>query len=207
MKRVEGVTEKILACAKQEFLSNGYENASLRNIAKNADSSKGAIYIRYPDKASLFKALVQPTIDEFIEILVIEQGGYNVDDDMKRLMSDYSDKSFDIILNYIYDHADIFKLLLSCTDSKGYTDFMHRIVKQDVECTIRSIKGTNNDAITSGRMDEQFAHIASHAFYTGLFELVLHNISKEEAQIQLDRLRRFFKSGWQTILNIEGGLF
>ena len=29
-KMIEGVTENILKCAKEEFLANGYENASLR---------------------------------------------------------------------------------------------------------------------------------------------------------------------------------
>ena len=41
------------AAAKEEFLTNGYENASLRVIAEKAGSSKGAIYIRYPDEESL----------------------------------------------------------------------------------------------------------------------------------------------------------
>ena len=43
-KRIEGVTEKILACAKEEFLTNGYENASLRVIAEKAGYTKGVIY-------------------------------------------------------------------------------------------------------------------------------------------------------------------
>ena len=35
-KRVAGVTEKLMECAKEEFLANGYENASLRVIAEKA---------------------------------------------------------------------------------------------------------------------------------------------------------------------------
>lgn len=42
-KRIAGVTEKLLECAKEEFMRNGYENASLRVIAEKAGSSKGAI--------------------------------------------------------------------------------------------------------------------------------------------------------------------
>ena len=53
-KRTAGVTEKLMECAKEEFLLNGYENTSLRTIAEKAGSSKGAIYIRYPDKESLY---------------------------------------------------------------------------------------------------------------------------------------------------------
>lgn len=65
-KRVAGVTEKLMECAKEEFLANGYENASLRIIAEKAGSSKGAIYIRYPDKESLYRSLVQPAADGFV---------------------------------------------------------------------------------------------------------------------------------------------
>ena len=32
-KPIEGVSEKILACAKEEFLEKGYSEASLRTIA------------------------------------------------------------------------------------------------------------------------------------------------------------------------------
>ena len=55
-----------MECAKEEFLTNGYENASLRVIAEKAGSSKGAIYIRYPDKESLYRSLVQPAMDDFV---------------------------------------------------------------------------------------------------------------------------------------------
>ena len=33
-KRVAGVTEKLMEAAKQEFLKNGYERASLQTIAE-----------------------------------------------------------------------------------------------------------------------------------------------------------------------------
>ena len=56
-KRIEGATEKLLACAQEEFLVRGYDGASLRAIAEKAGYTKGAIYIRYPDKESLYRAL------------------------------------------------------------------------------------------------------------------------------------------------------
>ena len=33
-KRVAGVTEKLMECAKEEFLANGYENASDRKSTR-----------------------------------------------------------------------------------------------------------------------------------------------------------------------------
>ena len=42
-KRKEGVYEKILACAKEEFIRKGYAEASLRTIALKAGTSTNSI--------------------------------------------------------------------------------------------------------------------------------------------------------------------
>ena len=59
-KMIEGVTENILKCAKEEFLANGYENASLRNIAEKAGTTKSSLLYRYSDKEALYHSIVQP---------------------------------------------------------------------------------------------------------------------------------------------------
>ena len=43
-KQMEGVSEKILACAKAEFLQKGFGEASLRTIAAKAGTTTGSIY-------------------------------------------------------------------------------------------------------------------------------------------------------------------
>ena len=65
MKRVEGVTERLIEAARDEFAEKGYEGASLRTIAERAGSSKGAIYVRYPDKEALYTAVVDPVVEGF----------------------------------------------------------------------------------------------------------------------------------------------
>lgn len=57
-KPVEGVSEKILACAREEFLEKGYSDASLRTIAAKADVTTGSIYSRFGGKEGLFSAIV-----------------------------------------------------------------------------------------------------------------------------------------------------
>lgn len=49
-KQVKGVSEKIEACAKKEFLEKEYVDASLRTIAAEADTTTGPIYSRYGGK-------------------------------------------------------------------------------------------------------------------------------------------------------------
>ena len=43
-KPIEGVSERILSCAKEGFLEKGYADASLRTIAAKAETTTGSIY-------------------------------------------------------------------------------------------------------------------------------------------------------------------
>ena len=61
-KQIEGVYDAVLACAKEEFLDKGYQEASLRTIAQKAGTSTGSIYTRFGDKEGLFEAIVQPAV-------------------------------------------------------------------------------------------------------------------------------------------------
>lgn len=206
-KRVKGVTEKLLECAKEEFLANGYENASLRVIAEKAGSSKGAIYIRYPDKESMYRAIVQPTADGFCELLDLVLNQFNAmpGEEQTQKMLHCSDDGFPKVVDYIYTHFEEFKLLLTSGENNAYQEFLHRIVDLDTACTARYIECSGNDAIRSGRLTPSLNHLLSSAFYSGIFEVVVHDMPKEQAMEHIQKMRRFYTAGWQTIFSGTGG--
>lgn len=202
-KRVEGVTERLLECAKEEFLRNGYENASLRVIAEKAGSSKGAIYIRYPDKESLYRALTQPVTDGFCELLKELLSGFESmsPKNQKEQLNSYGNDGFNRLVDYIYDNFEGFQILLTSGESEIAQEFIHDIVEIDTACTLQYIEKTKNDAISSGRLTAELAHLLSSAFYTGVFEVVIHNMEKEDAQRYIQSMNRFYNAGWNTIFN------
>lgn len=79
-KQLEGVSERILNCAKAEFLDKGYTDASLRSIAAAADTSTNSIYVRFGDKEGLFSAIVEPALNEMTErFLKIQEEFHRMD--------------------------------------------------------------------------------------------------------------------------------
>ena len=202
-KRIEGVTEKLLECAKEEFLANGYENASLRVIAEKAGHTKGVIYIRYPDKESLYRSLVQPVTDGLCEFLEEALEGFsNMPGEIQKAQErSYANEGMSGFIDYIYDHFDLFKILLTSGETKIYQECLHRIIDLDIACTTKFIEQTGNDAITSGRLTPELAHILSCAFYSGLFEIVMHDMPREQAKEQIQRLQKFYHTGWKTIFD------
>ena len=52
----------IIEAARQEFLTHGYQKASLHKIAERAGITTGALYTRYKNKDALFCSLVEPVL-------------------------------------------------------------------------------------------------------------------------------------------------
>lgn len=57
------IREKILAAAIEEFKEHGYSDASIRNIANNAEISLGNIYRYFTNKEALYFAVINPFMD------------------------------------------------------------------------------------------------------------------------------------------------
>ena len=51
----------ILAAARDVFSAHGYDGASVRDIVRRTELASGTFYNYFPDKASIFRALVEET--------------------------------------------------------------------------------------------------------------------------------------------------
>lgn len=60
------IQERILASARTHFGAEGVEACSLRNIAKDAETSIGMVYYYYPSKDDIFLAVVEDSYQRFL---------------------------------------------------------------------------------------------------------------------------------------------
>ena len=90
-KPIEGVSERILVCAREEFLEKGYSEASLRTIAAKADTTTGSIYSRFGDKEGLFCAIVEPAAEGLTQIFLKTQEAFHAREaeEQPKVMEDY----------------------------------------------------------------------------------------------------------------------
>ena len=63
----ELAVDKILECAKEEFMEKGFEGASMRTIAEKSGYTTGMVYGRFADKSQLFKELVGEAADQLFD--------------------------------------------------------------------------------------------------------------------------------------------
>jgi TetR/AcrR family transcriptional repressor of mexJK operon len=77
---------RIIAGASQIFIAEGYEGASMSQIAASAGVSKGTLYNYFPSKHALFAAFVGNRCDQFVhEVLGDLQDDGPVELELKRI--------------------------------------------------------------------------------------------------------------------------
>ena len=204
-KQIEGVYESVLACAKKEFLEKGYKDASLRVIAQAAGTSTGSIYTRFKDKAGLFDAIVGPAADQLKDMFVeIQENFHSLDDSTQEAeMGEYTSRHQMEMLEYIYDHFDEFRLLLDCSDGTRFSSFVDELVDIEVEYTYKYMEVINCESVKSGVVTEDFIHIIVTAYFNGMFEVVRHNMSRDDAKKYIRLLNRYHMQGFSTVFNPE----
>jgi len=202
-KRVEGRSDKLLECAKAEFLEMGFQEASLRVIAAKADTSTGAIYTRFQDKEGLFHALVDDTVSRLLDWFEKGQQAFadQPSETQEKDVFTYKPDLWEELVNYIYDHWDVFRLLVRCADNSCYDNMLNRMIDIEVNYTYKFLESTGNQALANGALTPMLVHMLSNAFYSGLFETVRHQMSKEDALTYVRQLRRFFVCGWADLLD------
>lgn len=201
-KQIEGVYEKLLACARTEFLEKGYTDASLREIAAKANTTTGSIYTRFGGKEGVFRAVVEPAADRmktvFLEIQEMFHG-FGAERQRSKV-GKYTANSMGQILDVIYADFDAFRLLLDASYGTLYQNFVNDLVEIEVDYTYKFIQVIGNETVVSGRITREIIHIVVTAYMNGLFEVVRHNMDREDAGRYIDLLSKYHKAGFCTIL-------
>lgn len=197
--RVEGFDEAILIHAKKEFLEKGFAEASLRTIAQNAGVSTSTIYTRYSDKEGLFRFLAGEAatkLQEYVSLSLNSFESLNTED-QKTGYREYADRGFDGLIDILYDYFDEFRLIVKCSPGGYYQEFLESLVKIDAESTRKFLINLGSESYRRGRINDGFIHVVCSGFYAGLFEVVVHDMPRDAAEVYIRELRSFYNSGWK----------
>ncbi len=196
--------KSILAAGKEEFLKKGFKDASLREIATAAGVTTGAIYGYYSDKNALFSALVEPVASLFLERFETIQDTFAALPEKEQIasMNVYSTGELMLMLDYIYENFDVFRLILCCSDGTKFENYIHHLVEVEATSTVKFIALLKRNGFTPTDISENLAHILANAYFSAIFETVVHNMNQTEAHHYVEHLTAFFTAGWDKLLGL-----
>ena len=201
----EEIMKEILKAAKEEFLSLGYIDASMRNIAKKANLTTGSLYYHFVDKAEMLDAVVGNEAEELLETFKKIQRGFakkEIENQVSEMES-YTENGVHILLNYIYDNYDAFKIIICKSKGSKYEFYIDSLVDIEVENTYRFINELKTKNIKVKEPSEDLIHILCTSFFASIFEVVHHDMTKEEALKYTDEIYVFNQAGWSVLLGLN----
>ncbi len=195
--------KRIKQSAKEEFLAKGYQKANLRDIAKKAQVTTGALYRHFRNKEELFYEIVKEVYENTILLLKSADETADIWERMKGNTFDKGLERMRPFLDFIYRNMDEFKLLLLYAQGSGKEDFMERLVDVYTENNMDFIEKAYEAKIAKKMPGKLAVHFLTRGFLTTVFEVAIRDISREDSEEYFKTIGLFQFYGWNGLLGIE----
>lgn len=174
------IRENIIAAAIDEFKEHGYADASIRNIANNAEISLGNIYRYFANKEALYFAVINPflaSIKQVIEQDIVFEGC-----NMKT--------ASDILVEFLVEHSDEL-LIIRKGNSVHYEAFINYLV-ESISGKIKEMMHQSFPEIDEKIQNECFYDAVAEGFLTSLFKVLSKDVPLEAQKRNVRELITFY---------------
>ena len=163
------IRDRILASAVEEFKEHGFANASIRNIANNAEISLGNIYRYFANKEALYFAVINPFMESVKQS--IERDFVFKDKPMK--------DASEVLVKFLMQYCDEI-LIIRKGNSVHYETFINYIIEV-ISAKIREMIEGEFPGIDDKIQNPDFYLAIADGFLNSLFK-VLHKDDTIEIQ-------------------------
>lgn len=198
--------EKLLISAKQEFLKNGFEKASLRTICKNVGLTTGALYFFFENKEDIFEYLVKDVAIKFKNLIYAfaqkEKVEYQsaLNDGKAKVSHSDIDHEKDM-MKYLYANKDEFVLLTMKAQGSIYEGYYHEMIQQLEQLFGEFFQLYHSKEITNLKTTQHAIHYMVSWRIHSYLEILKSNLTLEEALIQAEIIANYAVGGFENVMN------
>ena len=194
--------ERIQQAALDEFSEKGFLGASLRQIVKHAGVTTGAFYGYFSSKEALFASIVEPHAAALMGRFMKAQTGFAElpEEEQPQHMGEASGDYVNWMVDYICDHREPVKLLLCRAEGTSYEHFIHNMVEIEVEYTLKYMDVLRRSGREVPELKKSLCHIIASGMFSGLFEIAVHDMPREQALRDITQFRSFYTAGWLKLM-------
>ena len=168
------IRERILVAAVEEFKEQGYADASIRNIANNAEISLGNIYRYFTNKEALYFAVINPFMESVRNF--VDNDFSFADKNMKEIS--------ETLISFIMQYSDEL-LIIRKGNSVHYESFVNYIIEVISGKIKELIEGVFPE-IDSKIQNTEFYSAIAEGFLTSFFKI----LKKDDPTETLERNAR-----------------
>ncbi len=188
----------------KHFLENGFREASVRKICKDAGVTNGAFYAHFKSKEDLFSQLVEPALKGLYEIYGNENCRYGNIRSSEDILAAFENtfSSDEIIIHYIYLRKDAFLLLLKASGGTEYENFPSMLAEKEYQESVSFFDECRPFIGRPENLRGSIIHKVSSFVISTVFDCFLLEKSEEETIREAQLASEFCLAGLREIWGI-----
>ena len=190
---------RLMSAAREEFLAQGFEKASMRAIGQRCGLTAAGLYRHCRDKEDLFDQLVAPAVER-IQVWMREHVARYVEEVDRAQDAMWHDSWIDMMRQVVYPHMEDYYLLLARSQGTRYGSFLHDLTEAGQQEFLSYLPQLRERGYAVWEIDPKELHLLLSGYATALFEPVIHNYAREDALRYLDTIEAFFLPGWKKLM-------
>ncbi|MGC8660661.1 MAG: TetR/AcrR family transcriptional regulator [Desulfomonilaceae bacterium] len=189
-KKQKDVRRRILQAALTEFSDKGYHASTIDSIAERADIAKGTVYRYFKTKESIFTALKEDTMSEFVELARKDLA--NQEDVLTIIES-----IIKIYLSFFEQNSSFFKVII-----QEHKDFGREFSEKFIQELILALPGLKRrcwKASRSGRLKQMNYFTVFYGiigFLNGVIQKWLSEEAEKSMSDEIDTIREVLFYGF-----------
>lgn len=214
MRDYQKTHQKLLNSGLKLFLALNFETTSVRQICKSADVTTGAFYKHFETKDALIDELVAPYLmglkdiynqgvahfQSFVHTVDIQAADTNVD--FVKVYWEKNSDELEPIITYMYQHADITKLILFKSDGSQYENVLEQITHFSEMRVMETLKWLQEKHLIKRDMQDQGEniHLYIYAYLATVFDILMHEYTLEKTKRLIHEVYLFMMPSWIAYL-------
>lgn len=203
----EDIRYIITRVAKEEFLVNGFKNASMRVIAQKADVGLSNIYNYFQNKDEIFKE----TLAGLLHAIDKTMNNHNSSEyiNLNIFNSEkYMRSQVNMFVELVEKYKDEFKLLFFHSAGSSLENYRNEITDSHTQTGVKYIALMKNKyPEINGDVSAFFIHTMSSWWISIISELVMHDLSHNALEVFIREYMEFGTAGWQKVLKVKSVFF
>ena len=175
-----------------------------RGIAQAHCLRRGRDHGCFRDKAALLEAVVGEVYDAFMGNFLAAQDAFKAippeeqPDHVGMSSADYIHWA----VGYMLEHRDEFRIILLGSEGTRFGRLIDEMVEIETAATNDFLSVLRSLPRSSRQVSPMLEHMVVGSMFAGFMEIVLHDMSLEEAREYSRQLMDFFTAGWLKIMGL-----
>lgn len=107
------------------------------------------------------------------------------------------------MMEFIYDHFDVFKLIACASMGTRYENYIDSLVDIEADSAMLLMGKMLKAGYSLPLLDDELAHIISSGLFNCVFETVRHDMPRDKAFAYIRSYQLFYTAGWLKILGLD----